>query len=137
MDEYNKVISVYDNLCLERNDSTFWANNIIDASQGITEQIVWQNFYAYLANEAHTFTDVWQSSLGEAVDQGLVLKEGDVTFKTKKVQNGNVTYIRLTPDNLNSPIKKDHGKQVARLPQEIPEVSPLVISEASDEKREG
>ena len=135
MDEYNKIISVYDKLCLQRNDSSFWAANIIDASQGITQQLVWQNFYAYLANENHVFTEAWQSSLGEAVDKGLVLNEGNVTFKTKEIQNGNVTFIRLTPDkNLNSSNK--HGEQVARLPETISEISPGSLSETSDEKCE-
>ena len=85
MDQYKNVIELYDRLCVERNDSTFWAANILDASQGITSKIVWQNFYAYMANENHVFTDTWQDSLGEQVDKGLSLKEGGVTFKTKSL----------------------------------------------------
>ena len=87
MDEYNKVYALYDKLCVERNDSSFWAPNILDATKGITKPIVWQNFYAYMANESHVFTDKWQDSLGNQVDKGLVLKAGDVAFKTKTVKN--------------------------------------------------
>ena len=134
MDEYTKVVQLYNKLCLERNDSSFWAANILDATQGITSKLVWQNFYAYMANEAHEFTDQWKDSLGELVDTGFTLKQDGVTFNTKKVQNGNITYIRMTPNNLND-IDKD-GKQVVGLSQAIPEETPEHVSEASDEKCE-
>ena len=96
MDQYNRVIALYDKLCVERNDTSLWAANILDATQQITSQIVWQNFYAYMANGNHVFTDKWQDSLGEQVDNGLVLKKEGQTFKTTTVQNGNITYIRMT-----------------------------------------
>lgn len=117
MDQYKNVIELYDRLCVERNDSTFWAANILDASQGITSKIVWQNFYAYMANENHVFTDTWQDSLGEQVDKGLSLKEGGVTFKTKTVQNGNITIIRMTPENFVLLIKRMANPWLAFLKQ--------------------
>ena len=135
MDQYQKVIDLYDRLCVERNDSTLWAANILDASQGITSQIVWQNFYAYMANESHVFTDTWQDSLGEQVDKGLTLKDGDVTFKTKKVQNGNVTIIRMTPENFVSS-NKENGKSLVSISQTISEETSLDESQRSDEKCE-
>ena len=135
MDEYTKVIHLYDKLCLERNDSSFWAANILDATQGITSKIVWQNFYAYMANEHHEFTDQWKDSLGELVDTGFTLKQDGVTFDTKKVQNGNVTYIRMTPNKLN-PLDKENGKQVARLSETIQEETPEHVSDPTIEKCE-
>ena len=133
MDEYQTVCALYDKLCLERNCSTLWAANIIDASQGITQKIVWQNFYAYLANSNHIYSDKWNKSLGELVDKGLSLKNEGVQFKTKTVQNGTVTYIQMTPDILLSS-NKDNGKQVADLPERIPEETPRNEPEASHEK---
>ena len=47
MDEYNSVIKKYDRLCEERNNHLFWAENITEASSGITSKIVWQNFYVW------------------------------------------------------------------------------------------
>ena len=135
MDEYQKVVQLYDKLCSERSDSTFWAANILDATQGITSKIVWQNFYAYMANEHHEFTDQWKDSLGELVDTGFTLKQDGVTFDTKKVQNGNVTYIRMTPKNLK-PLDKENGKQVVGLSQTVSEETPEHVSETSDEKCE-
>ena len=133
MDEYIKVVQLYDKLCVERNDSSFWAENILDATQSITSKIVWQNFYAYMANDAHEFTDKWKDSLGELVDTGFTLKENGVTFNTKTVQNGNVTYIRMTPNKLN-PLDKEDGKQVVGLPQAISEETSGNESSGCDEK---
>lgn len=129
MDQYKNVIELYDRLCVERNDSTFWAANILDASQGITSKIVWQNFYAYV------FTDTWQDSLGEQVDKGLSLKEGGVTFKTKTVQNGNITIIQMTPENFVSS-NKENGKSLVSISQTIPEETSEHESETGDEKCE-
>mgnify|MGYP000427432128 CR=1 FL=1 len=119
MDEYNSVVAKYNRLCEERNDSRFWAENITDATQGITSRTVWQNFYAYLADSSHSFTDTWKESLGEQVDQGLTLKCGDQQFDTVTVQNGNVTYIKMTPENLNASSK--HGEQVDCFPAGLQE----------------
>ena len=134
MDEYNKIVSLYNKLCTERNDSSFWASNILDATAQITEQIVWQNFYAYMANEHHIYTAQWQNSLGEEVDKGLVLPE-DNRFETKTVQNGCVTYIKMTPNNLITS-SKDNGKQMDRVFKTIPEETPEHESKTGDEKCE-
>ena len=134
MDQYNRVIAIYETLCKERNDSTFWSSNIVDASQGITDRIVWQNFYAYLANIHHVYTDTWQNSLGELVDQGQIVKQEGQTFKTKTVQNGNVTYIRMTPDNLFSSSKD--GKSLVSTFKTIPEEESIAEFETGDEKSE-
>ena len=69
MDEYSQVISKYDRLCTDRDNHSFWAENITEATEDIKSLIVWQNFYAYLANSDHVFTDVWKESLGEQVDK--------------------------------------------------------------------
>lgn len=135
MDEYNKICALYDKLCTERSDSSFWAINILDATKGITQKIVWQNFYQYMANSSHEFTDTWQTSLGEQIDNGLTMETGGVKFKTHEVKNGNVTHIRMIPesDNLTPTI---NGEQVVGLSEAIPEETPRDITEASDEKCE-
>ena len=133
MDEYKQVCALYNKLCEERNCSTLWAANIVDASQGITQKIVWQNFYAYMANTHHIYSDKWLDSLGEQVEKGLKLNEEGIKFKTKTVQNGTVTYIQMTPEILLSSINKDNGKQVADLPERLPEETPGNEPEASNE----
>ena len=133
MDEYKQVCALYNKLCKERNCSTLWAANIVDASQGITKKIVWQNFYAYMANTNHIYSDKWLDSLGEQVEKGLKLNEEGIKFKTKTVQNGTVTYIQMTPEILLSSINKDNGKQVADLPERLPEETPGNEPEASNE----
>ena len=87
-----------------------------------------------MANESHVFNSTWQDSLGEQVDKGLTLKEEGVTFKTIKVQNGNVTYIRMTPDNLVSSNKD--GKSLVGVPETIPQEAPIHEFETGDEKCE-
>jgi hypothetical protein len=119
MDEYNSVVDKYNRLCEMRNDSRFWAENITEATQDITSRTVWQNFYAYLADSNHSFTDTWKESLGEQVDKGLTMKCGEQKFDTVKVQNGNVTYIKMTPGNLIASSKD--GKQVDIFSQGIQE----------------
>ena len=133
MDEYKQVCALYNKLCEERNCSTLWAANIVDASQGITQKIVWQNFYAYMANTNHIYSDKWLDSLGEQVEKGLKLNEEGIKFKTKTVQNGTVTYIQMTPEILLSSINKDNGKQVADLPETISVETPRNEPEASNE----
>ena len=132
MDEYKTVCALYDKLCLERNCSTLWAANILDASQGITQKIVWQNFYAYMANTNHIYSDKWVDSLGEQVEKGLKLNDEGLKFKTKTVQNGTVTYIQMTPDILLSS-NKDNGKQVALIPERLSQETPGDELEASNE----
>ena len=124
MDEYNSVIKKYDRLCEERNNHLFWAENITEASAGITSKIVWQNFYAYLGDGSHVFSNIWKESLGDLMKTGLTYETGEQTFQTKTVQNGNVTHIRMTPvgpENLKVFTKKEDGKQVVNIPQGIPE----------------
>ena len=140
MDEYTKVCTKYNRLCTERSHSSFWADNIIQATNGITQPIVWQNFYSYMGNAQHEFSAKWQDSLGEQIDNGLKYKDGDVVFKTKTVQNGNVTYIRMTPvppeENLSVLIKKGNGESVDNIPKAIHEEASGDVVEDSDEKRE-
>ncbi len=133
MDEYKQVCALYNKLCKERNCSTLWAANIVDASQGITQKLVWQNFYAFLANSSHIYSDKWLDSLGEQVEKGLKLNEEGIKFKTKTVQNGTVTYIQMTPEILLSSINKDNGKQVADIPERVPQETPGDEFEASNE----
>ena len=133
MDEYKSAITKYDRLCEERNNNKFWAENITEATENISSLIVWQNFYAYLANSNHKFTNVWKPSLGEQVDQGLKVKYDDREYKTKTVHNGNVTYIKMTPDNLNV-LNKD-GEQMDSVPEGIQEEKSNSIAQASNEIR--
>ena len=112
MDEYNRVVAKYDHLCETRNDNRFWAENITEATEGVTSAIVWQNFYAYMADSGHSFTDAWQESLGEQVDKGLTLDIGKQQFETNTVQNGNVTYIKMVPENLIACNKRPNGEQM-------------------------
>ena len=128
MDEYNKVVALYDRLCEDRNNNKFWAENITEASENITCNLVWQNFHAYLANGNHVFTSEWRQSLGEQVDSGLTFKEGDQKFKTVEVQNGNVTYIKLTPTN-----KKQDAEPVDIISQGIQEEKSDDVLETGDE----
>ena len=121
MDEYNAVVEKYNRLCEERNNNLFWAENITDATDGLVTPIVWQNFYAYMANEQHKYTDKWQESIGEQVEQGLTLKVGSQQFKTKTVHNGPVTYIKMTPENLHVSNKTQDGKQMACISEGIQE----------------
>ena len=88
MDEYNSVIKKYDRLCEERNNHLFWAENITEASAGITSKIVWQNFYAYLGDGSHVFSNIWKESLGDLVDAGLRHNTGEQGFKQKRVKTG-------------------------------------------------
>lgn len=131
MDEYNNVVALYDRLCETRNNNKFWAENITEASANITCNLVWQNFYAYLANGNHVFTSEWRQSLGEQVDSGLTLKEGDQEFKTVEVQNGNVTYIKLTPTNKKQ--AKQDAEPMDIVSQGIPEEKSDDVLETGDE----
>ena len=106
MDEYNAVIAKYNLLCEQRNDNRFWAQNITEATENVSSPIVWQNFYAYIANSGHVFSDVWKQSLGEQVDEGLTLECGQQKFETHEVQNGNVTFIKMTPTQKFDPSNK-------------------------------
>ena len=135
MDEYNFVIAEYDRLCEERNNNKFWAENITEATQNISSLIVWQNFYAYMGDSRHKYSDVWKQSLGEQVDEGLTFQEGDQKFKTITVQNGDVTYIKMTPvgQNLDVTNKTDDGEQVDRISQTIQEEKSDPLPQGSDE----
>ena len=138
MDEYDRVCQCYNKLCTERNDPSFWAENILEATKDITQKIVWQNFYAYMANEEHKFTGKWQQSLGDLVDSGVSFKgkHDKVKFNTKTVQNGNVTYIRMTPDvEKLTPTIKD-GEPLVGVLKKVQEISPGLESETGDEKCE-
>ena len=111
MDEYHHAISKYDRLCEERDNHSFWAENITEATEDISSLIVWQNFYAYLADSGHVFTDVWQQSIGEQVDAGLTAEFDNQKFETKTVQNGHVTYIKMTPKILDTSNKTEHARR--------------------------
>ena len=122
MDEYKLVIAKYDRLCKERNNNSFWAENITEATENISSAIVWQNFYAYMSDSGHKYTDLWKQSIGEQVDGGLTLKWGDQKFDTVTVQNGDVTYIKMTPtQNLSVSNKTYDGEQMVSVSQGIPE----------------
>ena len=121
MDEYNAVISKYERLCTDRNDNRFWADNITQASEDITSPIVSQNFYAYLADSSHIFSDDWSESLGDQLKNGLKVDWGGQEFDTHTVQNGNVTYIRMVPEILDASNKGCNGKSMGLISEGISE----------------
>ena len=135
MDEYSQVISKYDRLCTDRDNHSFWAENITEAGENITSLIVWQNFYAYLANSDHVFTGVWKESLGEQVDKGLTAEYDNQKYDTKTVQNGNVTFIKLTPQNLHASNKTPNGKRLDLISQGIQEEKSDLKPQGCDEIR--
>ena len=53
MDEINKVIEFYEDICEKRPGFAFWAENITDASKMLTSHNNHANFYQYLSNPNH------------------------------------------------------------------------------------
>jgi hypothetical protein len=100
MDEYQKAVKIYDRLCSERSDHTFWSSNLEEATLHLKTDIGWQNFYCYLNNNQHEFQNEMKPSLGDAIDNkelDNVYKSDPYEYDYKTVQNGNVTIMRVTP----------------------------------------
>jgi hypothetical protein len=100
MDDFNKAVKLYERLCFERSDHTFWSANLEEATLHLKTDIVWQNFYSYLNNNEHEFTSTMKPSLGDSIDNntlGDVYKWDANEYNYKTVQNGNVTIMQVTP----------------------------------------
>ena len=126
MDEYLIATKKYTKICKARNNTKFWADNIIEASAGLKDPVAWQNFYAFLSDDTHVFAP-WETSLGECIDGGLKHPAQPNDYKSTVVMNGNVHHIRLTPtQNICNPLVKDHGstKSVDRLPKGVSQKAP-------------
>lgn len=123
----------YDKLCVARNNSSFWADNIIESTQQLKDPVAWQNFYSYLADDTHTYCS-WKTSLGECIDDGLEPPLCQTKFNTRVVHNGNVQHIRITPIICNT-LLKDNGQPVDRLPQAVSQEAPQDEFKSCDEIR--
>ena len=125
MDEkiYDDLIKRYHKLCVSRNHTNAWSENIIDATRDIPveNQIVWQNFYGYLGDTSHIYDPVLQKTLGEGIDDGTIKPippYGD-DVKIKQVKNGCVYHIEITPKKEVSYIKENES--LARIPESVEE----------------
>lgn len=124
--QYLAAVSKYDELCETRTDPSQWSENIIDASVGITENIAWTNFYSYMADDQHAYSERKTRTLDDALKDGPILPANStIRLKEKWIQNGTVTHILVTPD-ISQYIEKDDGrkKSVDQLPEIVDEKSP-------------
>ena len=105
--EYTFALNKYDELAILRNDPSFWADNLVQATKDLKNPIAWRNFYSVLGNSDHVYSDEkgirtlndWlQDHTDGVVDPA---DECHIKFKERRVQNGNVTHIMLTPDISN------------------------------------
>jgi hypothetical protein len=100
MDEYLKAVEIYERLCMERSDHTFWSSNLEESTVHIKQAVAWQNFYCYLNDNKHKYVNELQPSLGDAIDTNTV---GDPyasdphEYDYVTVQNGNVTVMKVMP----------------------------------------
>lgn len=122
--QYNTACITYDKLCLERTDPSQWSENIVDATVGITDNNAWTNFYCFLANEGHKYNPNKIRTLGDVLDEGPIEPiESNIRFKTKCVQNGNITHMRVTPD-ISQYIENGRKKPLDRISETMDEKSP-------------
>ena len=122
--QYHTAVTEYERLCKARTDPSQWSENIIDATTDLVEPIAWTNFYTYLSDEAHKYSDIKTRTLGDALDDGPILPSPcPVKLKTVSVQNGTVTHIRVTPD-ISSYIEKDGRKSLDELSETMDEKTP-------------
>ena len=109
--QFIEACSKYNKLCKERRDPSQWSDNIIDATTGITENVTWTNFYSFLSNEEHAYSESKTRTLGDVLNEGPITPiESEIKLKTTRVQNGNVTYIRVTPD-ISGYIENNNGRK--------------------------
>ena len=118
-DEYTFALNKFDELEIKRNDPSFWADNLIQATKDLKNPIAWRNFYAVLGNADHKYSDeknvrTLHDWLGDHKDGVVDMNDtSNVQFTEKRVENGNVVHIRLTP-NINEYIAKqpNHGQEI-------------------------
>ena len=122
--QYHEAVMEYEKLCLRRSDPSQWSENIIDATANIVENIAWTNFYTYLADDSHKYSNLKTRTLGDALNDGPIKRlDSPVKLKTTYVKNGTVTHIRVTPD-ISQYIEKDGRKSVDELPETVDEKAP-------------
>jgi hypothetical protein len=99
MDEYLKAVSIHERLCEARRHHSFWSSNIVEASEGLSDPIAWQNFYSYLSNNSHEFINELLPSLGDAIDKGIPdpYANDPVSYNNETFQNGDIKIIRVKP----------------------------------------
>jgi hypothetical protein len=120
--QYNVAIKEFNRLTKKRQDPSFWMANIVDSVIGMSENIGWQNFYSYLANDKHIFQNIMKKTLGECVDEGEKYPPSEVEFEITSVQNGDVTHMKMVP--ILCTIDKKHEPVVS-----IPEILSRQTSE--------
>ena len=137
MDEYNKTVKLYNQICNDRDHHTFWSENIVEATQDLKDPIAWQNFYAYLANDQHKFTLKQGVTLGEAMlSDSFADPYANTKFKCKEFKNGNVTIIKMTPENFDTNNKIDNGEPLVNISEKLQIEAQGTVSERCDEKSE-
>jgi hypothetical protein len=112
--QYNFAIQLFNRLSEERQDPSFWMANIVDSTIGLDEEIGWQNYYSYLADENHIFQNIMKKTLGECIDEGESYPQSEVEFEITSVQNGDVTHMKMVP--ILCTIDKKH-EPVACIPE--------------------
>ena len=120
--QYNFAIQLFNRLSEERQDPSFWMANIVDSTIGLDEEIGWQNYYSYLADENHIFQNIMKKTLGECIDEGESYPQSEGEFEIKSVQNGDVTHMKMVP--ILCTIDKKHEPVVS-----IPEILSRQTSE--------
>ncbi len=121
--QYNFAIQLFNSLSEERQDPSFWMANIVDSTIGLSENIGWQNYYSYLADDKHIFQNIMKKTLGECIDEGESVPHSDVGFEITSVQNGDVTHMKMIP--ILCTIDKKHEPAVS-IPEIIPRQTPEV-----------
>jgi hypothetical protein len=121
--QYNFAIQRFNSLSEERQDPSFWMANIVDSTIGLSENIGWQNYYSYLADDKHIFQNIMKKTLGECIDEGESFPHSDVGFEITSVQNGDVTHMKMIP--ILCTIDKKH-EPVVSIPEIIPRQTPEV-----------
>ena len=121
--QYNFAIQLFNRLSEERQDPSFWMANIVDSTIGLDEEIGWQNYYSYLADENHIFQNIMKKTLGECIDEGESYPQSEVEFEITSVQNGDVTHMKMIP--ILCTIDKKH-EPVVSIPEIIPRQTPEV-----------
>ena len=91
---------MYESLCKDRSDHTFWSANLEEATALIKQPVAWQNFYSYLNNPKHEYINKLLPSLGDAIDNNEVgdpYASDPYEYDYVKVQNGDVTIMSVIP----------------------------------------
>ena len=112
--EYEFALNKFDRLSVKRNDPSFWSDNLVQATKDMKNPIAWRNFYSVLGNGEHVYSDEKGiRTLGDWIDDNHgkeIEYNSNIKFIEKRVRNGTVTHIRLTPDISEYIEKEKHGQ---------------------------